>query len=110
RLLQVPHRLTVLKSAELVRAMPPAQEHAADIARILYQLGSDEKREPELRIMALAAMPTKLALVTPATFGFLRSQLSVDLPVSTRSAAAKVLSQSRLSREQLIALTDELRA
>jgi putative heme-binding domain-containing protein len=50
-------------------------------------------------------VPDGLSHVNSETFAFLLSHLDAELPVTTRAAAADVLSKSRLTPDQLVALT-----
>jgi putative heme-binding domain-containing protein len=68
-------------------------------------LAADTKLPDSVRLDALAAVPDGLNRVNAETFAFLQSHLDAELPVTTRAAAAEVFSKSRLTPDQLVALT-----
>jgi putative membrane-bound dehydrogenase-like protein len=79
-------------------------------AAALFKIAHDDHAPTAVRLSALAAVPGGIAKVEPALFDLLRTQLDPEKPVAQRSLAADVLSKSRLNAEQLLALTDALRA
>lgn len=65
----------------------------------------DIKRTPETRVQAFAALAPRSKSIDPAVFEFMASQLKDDRPPLLRLAAAKGLSQTKLSDAQLKGLT-----
>jgi putative membrane-bound dehydrogenase-like protein len=74
----------------------------------LLVVGKNGKAPIALRLNALAAIPG-LAKVEPALFEMLLTHLPADQPITLRSAAADVLGQARLDKEQLRSLTSVLK-
>ena len=92
-----------------VRAMPLAKTGISVISPALLRLATDPARTVELRIQALAAMPTGLPAVDNSLFDLLLGQVDAESPATQRSAAASVLSQATLTESQLITLAGALR-
>jgi len=91
------------------RVLGQVKTNAPNFTDVLLRLGKDEKRPPDLRLEALAAMPGPLSPVEPELFGFLCSNVEPDKPVLTRNAAVGVLARAKLDREQLLALTETIK-
>jgi putative membrane-bound dehydrogenase-like protein len=75
----------------------------------LVQLAQNTALPEDLRLQALAALSSEPRSLKPALFTLVLGGLDPAKPISSRSAATGVLSRSRLSSEQLMALTDRLR-
>src|SRR5262249_55823753 len=69
-----------------------------------------ESHPADLRLEALAALPNGLRSVEPAIFAFLCANVDSSKPVMMRSAAAGVLTKSKLSEERLLALTERIKS
>lgn len=92
------------------RALPLAREKAGKLASELTRIGTDESVPPAARLDALAAVPGGPVSVSPRLFAFLLAQVDPEKPVALRSAAANVLARANLTGEQLLALTDAVKA
>jgi putative heme-binding domain-containing protein len=92
-----------------VRAVPLSRDAAGELTARLLRITADEKNSAELRLGALAAVPGGLAVVDDPVFSFLTSKLKSEETVATRTTAADVLAQAKLSKRQLTRLADALR-
>ncbi len=90
------------------RALKISRERAGDLPAKLIHVANNPEAPEFLRLDALAAVPGGLTQVSPDIFGFLGSQLDPERPVSSRLAAADVLSKAALSHDQLLALARRL--
>jgi putative membrane-bound dehydrogenase-like protein len=93
----------------VVRALPVSKTSPFDFSPQLLRVGRDLSRATEVRLDALAAMPSGLNPVEPELFDFLRSNLDSTRHPSTRTTDATVLGRSTLSDEQLLVLADGLK-
>ncbi len=91
------------------RALRINPKKAENVTAALLQLGSNPALPANLRLGALAAVPTGLPKVDPPLFTFLAEHTRADLPVATRSLAADVLARARLQDKQLVSLTGALK-
>ncbi|MDB5351802.1 MAG: putative rane-bound dehydrogenase [Planctomycetota bacterium] len=91
------------------RAMPSANDAAGELASTLIKVADRDDAPSALRLDALVALPGGAGTLSGPIFGFLRTQIGPDLPVSTRLAAAGVLARAKLSADQLTNLADALR-
>jgi putative membrane-bound dehydrogenase-like protein len=91
------------------RVLSQAKTNAPNFSDALARIGFAEAHPADLRLEALAAIPDGLRSVQPEMLTFLFANLDAAKPVSTRSAAATVLSKANLSKEQLIAVADAIR-
>jgi putative membrane-bound dehydrogenase-like protein len=89
-----------------LRAVPPPKNQHAVVTQSLLRVADNPKVPETVRLDALAAVPGGLSQVPPETFAFLQSHLDTELPVTTRAAAAEVLSKARLTSPQLLRLTE----
>ncbi len=94
----------------VVRAMPAADDQAAELRDALIAAAANEKLNVGVRLDALAAVPGGLGDVGPALFDFVRKNLAAEAQVSVRLAAADVLSKAQLDDAQLLALADSVRS
>ena len=92
-----------------VRALPVAKTNATDFSEQLLVVARDATRPANLRLDALAALPSGLPLVEPELFDFLRASLDPTLPPMVRTTVAGVIGRARLSEDQLIKLTDSIK-
>jgi putative membrane-bound dehydrogenase-like protein len=95
----------VADTVSTLRARAVPKQRFAGVTNALLSVAADTKLPDSVRLDALAAVPNGLSEVNSETFAFLLSHLDAELPVTTRAAAAEVLSKSRLTPEQLVALT-----
>ncbi len=91
------------------RALPVTKnkEQAAVLNQALRAIGRNESVLAPVRVDALATSAG--GSIDADLFMFLRTQLSTNLPVAQRGAAAEVLGKSKLKADQLIALADLVR-
>jgi putative membrane-bound dehydrogenase-like protein len=94
----------------IFRAIPTGKERATQVGQALIELANIPNLPSDIRLEALAAVPGGLPQVDSQTFAFLRAHLNTELPVTTRAAAARVLSSARLTTSQLLELTDSLKS
>jgi putative membrane-bound dehydrogenase-like protein len=99
----------VREAAVTARALHVSPPRAGKLNAALLQVGDAEQFAPVVRLSALAALPAGLTKVEPTLFAFLHDHLVPEKPVSTRGLAADVLSRSKLTSEQLTALTQALK-
>ncbi|MBM4072820.1 MAG: c-type cytochrome [Planctomycetes bacterium] len=94
-----------IPAVRALRLDPKDGARVAGIAKTLLAIGNNQKLSAASRLPALAAIPGGPARVDAALFDFLLRHLDPELPVATRSQAADVLARSRLTADQLRALT-----
>jgi putative membrane-bound dehydrogenase-like protein len=92
------------------RALSQAKTNPPSFSEQLITIARDEDHSPELRLEAVAALPNGMRSVQPEMFTFFCANVDSSKPLSTRSAAANVLSKSKLSEEQLLALADTIKS
>ncbi len=90
------------------RALPAAKEKFSGLTDALLKIARDKSQSAELRLNAMAALPN-VANLELDLFDFLRANLDSSKAVSTRTSASSVLTRARLSREQLLVLTDSVK-
>lgn len=93
-----------------VRAQRMPKQRPEKLASALLELAQRTNVPTAVRLQAAAALPGGLTRVEPVFFDFLRAQLQPDLAVALRGAAADVLARARLTPEQLLELTESLKA
>ncbi|HYV35259.1 MAG TPA: HEAT repeat domain-containing protein, partial [Gemmataceae bacterium] len=76
----------------------------------LVSVGNNVKAPANIRLSALAAVPGGLSKVEPVQMALLLAFLGADHPVALRSTAADVLSRSKLTRDQQLALIAALKS
>jgi putative membrane-bound dehydrogenase-like protein len=91
-----------------VRALRIPEGSIRETTAALIKVANRDSVAPTVRLTALAAVPGGPSTVEPALFSFLRSRLDPDQPVGERSLTAEVLSRSKLSAGQLVALAESL--
>lgn len=74
----------------------------------LRDLANNPSLDADLRLAALTALPLAVHQFSATTFEFVGSQVAADRPPRTRSLAADVLRNGKLSRSQLEDLTEVL--
>jgi len=70
---------------------------------------ADKPIDPLLRLTALSAVSPSAANLDDNTFRFLREQLRSEQSAAARSLAGEILAKAKLSKDQLLALSDELK-
>jgi len=100
---------TVRAAVAVAKTILPPSQAVGPLAAAIREVAESKATPDDLRLDALGALPGGLAEPGEATFAFLRDQIDIDKPVSTRLAAADVLAKARLSNEQLAILADSLR-
>jgi putative membrane-bound dehydrogenase-like protein len=73
---------------------------------ILGQLGADESMPALLRVKALSGMTSKAGALDESTFGLLLKQLGPGASAGIRGEAARMFAKARLSRVQLMNLSE----
>jgi putative membrane-bound dehydrogenase-like protein len=90
-----------------IRAVPPAKPQADELATALSRVG-ESAATPEDRLAALALVPGGLKSVSHAQLDVLLAAIHREQPASIRGTAADVLAKARLTRSQLIQLSERL--
>jgi len=99
----------VQRAVATARALPLANKGSGKLAKPLTAIGENAKFPAEIRLDALAALPSGPGEVSPSLFAFLREQLQGEQPVIVRRTAADVLAKAHLNAEQLLALCDDVK-
>jgi putative membrane-bound dehydrogenase-like protein len=100
----------LLSAVEAAKVISQVKTNTPDFSEPLLALGRDQNRSATLRLDALAALPNGLPSVEPELFRFLCASVNPEEPVLARGAAVSVLAKASLSDEQLVSLTDTVRA
>ncbi|HZT78786.1 MAG TPA: HEAT repeat domain-containing protein, partial [Gemmataceae bacterium] len=100
----------VREAVATARAFRAPKGQTESLIAGLYSVARDDKAPVEVRLGALAAMPGGPPQLSAAHFALLTGHLDPEKPVVLRALAADVLSRARLSNEQLLALTEVLKA
>ncbi len=95
---------SVRQAIATLRAFDRPAARSPALATALRRVAEAERYPDDLRLSALAALPSAQATPSPTLFAFLRRGLSADQPASTRSTAADLLARSRLDANQFEAL------
>src|SRR5262249_21367046 len=110
-------RMLTSRSQELLsdvvataRSVRVPENQAKDMAVALLIVASDVHAPVDVRLIALAPAPGRVARVERPLVSLLCEQLEPGRPVATRSLAAEVLSRARLTSEQLLSLTNSLKS
>ncbi len=96
-------------AAAAARALGARREIKADLAEALLHASENASIPLDIRLAALAAVPSKSLRLSPALFAMLRDRLQPEQPVATRLAAADVLARADLDAARLVALADVFR-
>jgi putative membrane-bound dehydrogenase-like protein len=91
------------------RAWRVPDQRAKEFSVALAKLANRTEILVSVRLTSLAAIPGGLKQVDPSIFALLRGQLDPEQPVALRSAAADILSRSKLTSEQFMALAESLK-
>ena len=105
------HHVDAETGPSLKAAVRAARNFSGDtsIQAALLALARKTRLPVDLRLDALAGLPAGLALGA-GEFDFLRSNLDPRIPVMTRGSAASALAKAKLDSEQLLSLTDSIKA
>jgi len=96
--------VTAARALGQVKTKPP------NFSEALLRIARDEAHPAELRLEALAALPNGLRSVEPGLLSFVCANVEPSKPVMTRNAAAGVLARARLQDDQLLGLTETVKA
>lgn len=96
----------VTQTVTTVRALPLRKETAAPLTAELLRIAADDTAAVDVRLDALAAISGGPAALSPALFTMVRTLLGPEEPVGRRATAVDVLARAKLSREQLLELTE----
>ncbi len=100
----------IREAVESLRTLPdPGEENAGRLKDVLLGVGRDSTLDDDLRVNALAAVPGELDGLDADLFELLRASLGPAAAVDARTGAAGVLGRSRLTRKQLLELTESVR-
>lgn len=97
------------EAVHVARSLNLPKERPAALIEALIEVGNSTDVPADVRLGALAAVPGGLTKVSPEVFSLLRTQVQADQPVTTRGLAADVLARSRLTDDQLQALTETVK-
>ena len=109
-ILTSPDETTVRAAIAAIHLVPAAKTNFTDFTAPLLRLTRDPARSVELRLDALAALPSPLKDVTPELFQFLCANLNPEGPLFRRSTAAAVLGKATLNENQLVDLCEKVSA
>lgn len=102
--------ILIREAVDSLRSLPdPAEEDTRRLTEALLGVGGDSTLGDELRVNALAAVPGELGGLDPELFRLLQAALGAETAVNARTGAAGVLGRSRLTRDQLLELTESVR-
>jgi len=91
----------------VVRSVPAAKTNLTDFSEPLLRLARDPARAAELRLEALAAVPS-LKHLEPEMFQFLCAHLNPEESLLNRSSAATLLAKAKLNENQLLDLCEKV--
>jgi putative heme-binding domain-containing protein len=100
----------VRQAVSTARALPAPKGGAEDLSPALLRVARETSEPADVRLAALAAIPAGLDSVGSDLFDLLRTGIEANQTVAVRAAAASALEKAKLSREQLMLLTDSLKA
>jgi putative heme-binding domain-containing protein len=101
----------VLESAvATARELSQVKTNPPSFAEQLIAIAENENHPADLRLEALAALSNGLRLVNPDIFTFLCANVHPLKLVTMRSAAISVLTKSKLTEDQLLALTETIKS
>jgi putative membrane-bound dehydrogenase-like protein len=98
----------IREAVATVRALPIPRVRAASLITELLRIAAKPANTADLRLTALAAIPGGLTEMNKSLFAFVQARLDGEQPVAVRALAAEILSRARLTRGQLLALTESL--
>lgn len=97
------------EAVHVARSLNLPKQKPVALIDALSDVGSSRDVPADVRLGALAAVPGGLTKVSADVFALLRANVQADQPVTTRGLAADVLARSRLTDDQLQALTDTVK-
>ncbi|HXU78875.1 MAG TPA: PVC-type heme-binding CxxCH protein, partial [Methylomirabilota bacterium] len=98
----------VLRSAVATARVLSPNRTNSEFSEALQRIGVDPSYPEDLRLEALAAMPSVGAL-QPEIFSFVLANLDAAKPVAVRSSAAAVAGKAKLTQDQLGALAETMK-
>jgi hypothetical protein len=107
--LAAPDENVVRAAVATSQVLNQAKNKPQELAEPLLRLARDPARPEDLRIAALAALPSGSTPLDPELLSLLLNNLDSTRPVVTRGAAATVLAKSKLTDTQLIDVADHLK-
>jgi putative heme-binding domain-containing protein len=96
-------------AVQTARALSQAKTNAPHFSEALMRIAREQAHLDDLRLEALAALPSGLRTADADTFSFLCANVDPAKPAMTRSLAASVLARAKLRDQQLLALADTLK-
>jgi putative membrane-bound dehydrogenase-like protein len=108
-LLAVDDEAVIPEVLTTVRALTIPKERTDKITSALLRIATSDQAPVNTRLRALAAAPGGLAEVKSPVFELLVKHVDAEQPQVLRSLAADVLSRSKLTTDQLLALSDALK-
>lgn len=99
----------VREAVNTSRALPMPKQRPEKLAAGLLTVGTKTGVPAPVRLAALAGVPGNVGELAPALFDFVRANLDREQPVSNRTLAADVLARSKLTSDQLLALTEAIK-
>jgi putative membrane-bound dehydrogenase-like protein len=91
-----------------IRAWRLPADRAGKLVPVLRAIGEDQRLAPDVRLLALAAIPGGTAEIRPPLIDFLIGLLPIEQHPKLRSLAAEVLAAARLSPDQQKSLAARL--
>ena len=107
--LATPNEVVLRAAISAAGSLNQSKSTVEEINTALRQVAEDSARSEDLRLQALSAMSEHAEPLQPASLSLLLANLVPDKSVSLRQSAAAVLARSRLSDQQLAALSERLR-
>ncbi len=92
-----------------LRAFTIPKDRTAEFTSSLARIGRKVTLPAEIRLSALAALPSKLGSLEPELAAFLSNQLAAQQPPLTRAAAAAAFTKGELTKGQLLDLCAALK-
>lgn len=100
----------VLRSAvATARMLAQAKAKPVELSAPLLRLARDQSRPADLRVEALAALPSGAVQLDPELLALLCASLPPSKAVLLRGAAADVLTKSKLTDDQLMLVADSVK-
>ncbi len=103
-----PNSELIAPAVAVARAIPGTKERHDDLYVALNRIGSTSGQPDEIRLEALAAIPTGVANLSQENFALITGGLGVDNPAPLRAASADILSKAVLTEPQLNQLCETI--
>jgi putative heme-binding domain-containing protein len=104
-----PGRPILTSAIAAAHTLSIGRTNAPDFSEPLLRIAREEKHPVDVRLEALAAIPGQKPLDS-ALFTLACANVDPSKPVPNRNAAVSVLARARLTQEQMLALTDTVKA